>query len=73
MARPHRADTAAQKRIDAYRAAHPKTFDQLCAEFNVNREERAELGFRLAQIRYERTLAACGLDIGYLRASIQEA
>ena len=68
MSRPSRADILADKRLAEYRAANPMTFDGFCQLFNVKPEERVELGFRLAQIRYERTLKACGLDLGYLRA-----
>lgn len=68
MSRPSRADIAASKKIAEHRAANPMTFDGFCEMFNVKPEERVELGLRLAQIRYERTLRACGLDFGYLRA-----
>ncbi len=69
MARPSRADIEARKRLDEHRAANPMTFDGFCNLFNVKSEERVELAFRLASIRYERTLRALGLDIGYLRAA----
>lgn len=67
MSRPSRADILADKRLAEYRTANPMTFDGFCKLFNIKPEERVQLGVRLAEIRYQRTLTACGLSLGYLR------
>jgi hypothetical protein len=67
MSRPSRADAAAQHQIDDYRAANPKTFDEFCAEHRATDEERAELAYRLAELRYTKTLVACFPALACLR------
>lgn len=62
-----RADIAASKRLAEYREANPMTFDGFCKLFRVKPDERVELAFRLAQIRYSRTLEACIPTLGCLR------